>query len=341
MTFDKSKVYTALNADELKVGSTVILANYLESLKDQVEANSWSSYILRLDAVMGTSSNNRFKSGDQHYNLAYLVSKPSEVEKWIVYLAKLQVGNCYLTACREDRWESVQKDYGAKTKLFVGSESEAEEWYKARQKFADVIKAWENGKTIQIRINDVEWTDAPYPVWDTACEYRAKPEEKFEEDWIVYLARYQDGLTLCCCDESYWETAKKFDGAKTKLFVGSEDEAKEWCDGHNKFTEVMKAWEDGKKIQFFSVAGRKNMWVTLSNPSWDTAYKYRIKPSGLKWIKWTDLEIGDVLRSGTERRQVNAIDTSGEPDEDGDVCHICLAGWWCTDKELENWELEK
>ena len=40
MEFDKNKVYTALNADELKVGSKVIVANYLESLKAQVEANS-------------------------------------------------------------------------------------------------------------------------------------------------------------------------------------------------------------------------------------------------------------------------------------------------------------
>lgn len=33
MDFDKSKVYTALNADELKLGSKVIVADDLKTLK--------------------------------------------------------------------------------------------------------------------------------------------------------------------------------------------------------------------------------------------------------------------------------------------------------------------
>lgn len=78
MIFDKSKVYTALNADELKVGSKVILANYLESLKDQVESNSYPTYIQELKCVMGTSSTNRFKAGEKVYNLAYLISEPEK-----------------------------------------------------------------------------------------------------------------------------------------------------------------------------------------------------------------------------------------------------------------------
>lgn len=37
MEFDKAKVYTALNADELKVGSRVIIGNTIEELKNRVQ----------------------------------------------------------------------------------------------------------------------------------------------------------------------------------------------------------------------------------------------------------------------------------------------------------------
>lgn len=107
--------------------------------------------------------------------------KPED-EKWIAYLARSSMGTCYLTACREDRWEPVQKDYGAKTKLFIGSESEVEEWYKARQKFAGVIKAWEDGKQIQLRRTCFsDWINVSDPLWDVHLEYRVKPEEETKD----------------------------------------------------------------------------------------------------------------------------------------------------------------
>lgn len=37
MEFDKSKVYTALNADELKEGDIVFVSDYISSLKKEVE----------------------------------------------------------------------------------------------------------------------------------------------------------------------------------------------------------------------------------------------------------------------------------------------------------------
>jgi hypothetical protein len=109
---------------------------------------------------------------------------------------------------------------------------------------------------------------------EKGCQLRVKPEE---EKWIVYLARYQDGLTLCCCDESYWETAKKFDGAKKKLFVGSEVEVKEWCNSRQKFTEIIEAWEDGKTIQFRH--SDAEAWADCCQaPFWNSNTEYRVKP---------------------------------------------------------------
>ena len=53
MEFDKSRVYTALNADELKVGSKVIVADSLQGLKDRVnKAASDDEYISRSVCIL-------------------------------------------------------------------------------------------------------------------------------------------------------------------------------------------------------------------------------------------------------------------------------------------------
>ncbi|MBO7123254.1 MAG: hypothetical protein J6V90_08250 [Treponema sp.] len=106
-------------------------------------------------------------------------AKPKEA-KWIAYLARkpLEGKSCYLTACKEYAWETAQELFAAKTKLFVGSESEVVEWYRARRKFAQVIKDWEDGKELQFRPNDnyLSWQECANPSWDPAFQYRVKPE---------------------------------------------------------------------------------------------------------------------------------------------------------------------
>lgn len=171
MEFDKSRIFTALNADELKVGSKVIVADTIDELKQYVEHDCDTSIIT--DIMPGYYSD-RFNSNDRKYNLAYLISEPEE-KNWIVYLCRS--ANPYLTACRSDRWESVKEEYGAKTKLFEGTEDEVEEWYMARRHLADVIAAWEDGKTIQYNSGN-GWEDCcdNRPAWDITSGYRIKPE---------------------------------------------------------------------------------------------------------------------------------------------------------------------
>ena len=77
MKFDKSKVYTAVNADELKAGSKVIVADTMEILKDRV-AQDGPVETLRL--VQSEGAFYRFKTQGQ-YALAYLVSEPEQL-KW-------------------------------------------------------------------------------------------------------------------------------------------------------------------------------------------------------------------------------------------------------------------
>lgn len=77
MNFDECKVYTALNADELKVGSKVIVADSLQNLRLSVTDNH-EPVLLQL--IKDESSMLRFvANGD--WALAYLVEEPDKL-KW-------------------------------------------------------------------------------------------------------------------------------------------------------------------------------------------------------------------------------------------------------------------
>ena len=78
MKFDKSKVYTALNADELKEGDKVLLADNLEELKKQVK--DYESPTM-LAEIAPECEHFRFKNpNDLWYALAYLVFSPPKLE---------------------------------------------------------------------------------------------------------------------------------------------------------------------------------------------------------------------------------------------------------------------
>lgn len=82
MVFDKSRVYTALNADELKVGSKIIVADNITSLKELVACED----VCILQNIATENSTFRFIAEDDggSYALAYLVEEPEEKKlKWI------------------------------------------------------------------------------------------------------------------------------------------------------------------------------------------------------------------------------------------------------------------
>ena len=80
MEFQKERCFTAVNADELKVGSQVICADTLEDLKNKVTTNNFES--TRLVCINDDSCAHRFVT-DERYLLAYLVSEPEEKKlKW-------------------------------------------------------------------------------------------------------------------------------------------------------------------------------------------------------------------------------------------------------------------
>ena len=81
MEFDKSRVYIALNAEELQVGSKVLLSDNLTDLEIQVEENATPTVLI---LIGGKYNEHRFCSiSSRHYKeyaLAYLVSPPAEPE---------------------------------------------------------------------------------------------------------------------------------------------------------------------------------------------------------------------------------------------------------------------
>ena len=80
MEFDKSRVYSAFNANELKVGSKVIVANDLAHLRVFVRDN----VTCILEKVLDEESTCRFVASEgEPYSLAYFVLAPGENKlKW-------------------------------------------------------------------------------------------------------------------------------------------------------------------------------------------------------------------------------------------------------------------
>ena len=90
MEFDKSRVYTALNADEVKPGSKVLVADDLSTLRRVVEGNT-EHYLDTLSQINPDDYGRRFDVNGVDYALCYLVAEPNkprrmtnrELAKWL------------------------------------------------------------------------------------------------------------------------------------------------------------------------------------------------------------------------------------------------------------------
>jgi len=79
MEFDKLKVYTALNAEKLKVGSRCIFADTVQALCEKVESDDAQQYVHVLTDIRGDGEAERFEEDDYiAHVLAYLIEPPDE-----------------------------------------------------------------------------------------------------------------------------------------------------------------------------------------------------------------------------------------------------------------------
>ena len=76
MEFDVSRVFTAVNANKLKVGSKVYVADTIGAIREIVKNDS--AIIDTIKGIMPENMDARFFDGTEHWHLAYLVSEPEE-----------------------------------------------------------------------------------------------------------------------------------------------------------------------------------------------------------------------------------------------------------------------
>jgi len=141
MELDKSRVYTALNADELRVGDKVIVANTMAELKGKLSRESARGI---LTGILDENWYGRFEIGNHNYSLAYLVER------------KENCTNCGKTECsghseHEDFKVAVCSNWKPKT------EPRAEKKYRPFANTDELIKVWE--KKWSDKTNGQKWHD--------------------------------------------------------------------------------------------------------------------------------------------------------------------------------------
>ena len=76
MDFDKSKVYTAVNADELQIGSKCIFADTVRGLRRKVEEDT--DCVETFYRLYNNGCDDSFVGNDCAYCYAYLIEPPAE-----------------------------------------------------------------------------------------------------------------------------------------------------------------------------------------------------------------------------------------------------------------------
>ena len=129
MEFQRERVYTALNADELRAGDKVIVANTLAELRKSVEENCIAD-VVTLKEVHGEDCLSRFITSEGWYPLAYL------------YVRKPQPSVC--DNCRRSKWGGdrscvLEEGYGCNDY----EPKRAEKKYRPFANTDELIKVWD------------------------------------------------------------------------------------------------------------------------------------------------------------------------------------------------------
>lgn len=126
MEFDVKRCYTAINADELKVWSKVIVGSNLSMLKDCVRTNVNAR---RLVCVNDESSSARFRVASTYdvvnYELCYLVEEPPRLT-WL----DLKIGDVIKrkTDGVEEKVVRIKRDYCARSHIHTDNPLNLDYW---------------------------------------------------------------------------------------------------------------------------------------------------------------------------------------------------------------------
>ena len=78
MEFDKSRVFSAVNADELPIGSKCIFADTVKALRKKVQADEYAQYVQPFIRLHDNGYDVQFLADCYVYNYAYLIEPPAE-----------------------------------------------------------------------------------------------------------------------------------------------------------------------------------------------------------------------------------------------------------------------
>ena len=144
----------------------------------------------------------------------------------------------------------------------------------------EVKKAYNEGKKLQWKCKDEEdWRDwdgdsSPFFLVEDCGSYelRVKPEVQVKPiEFSVYI--------VYACERPCFNIASKKYSSHCYQ-EGSFDDCNEWVAKHQKFLDIMYAWEKGKTIQYYDTCEQE--WMDVENPLWNLEDKYRIKPEEKK-----------------------------------------------------------
>lgn len=153
MEFDAKRVYTVLNADEVKIGSRGYFADTLKSLKDMVY-QEYSGICSEVEKIKEDTYEGRFKAKDGYrYSLFYLVEDPKiEVKPLSLNeIAKLSYENAKK---RENNGGHISTETRAMLKHCATEVVEATESY-SRLNFEKLVFSAEPKKKFASELADI------------------------------------------------------------------------------------------------------------------------------------------------------------------------------------------
>lgn len=117
MEFDKSRVYTAVNADELPIGSKCIFADTVRGLRRKVEERD-TNRVETFYRLHNTGADNLFVGNNYAYCYAYLIEAPNEpkykpfsseekaieiIEQHECWIKSKMTQNCFLVGIKDSK----------------------------------------------------------------------------------------------------------------------------------------------------------------------------------------------------------------------------------------------
>lgn len=139
MEFDKAKVFTALNADELRKGDRVIVADNLATLKRCVKENDRGDTLYKVEDESGQYRFGIISDGCEiAFNLAYLVERKEQKAAEICVNCEhySKHGGYCIKHDRSTRYDNVCPAYCLNTK------QKAEKRYRPFEDTNELIKVW-------------------------------------------------------------------------------------------------------------------------------------------------------------------------------------------------------